>query len=135
MPNGGMWVGGTEQRSGEVKTPCRDSPRYPSCTEICAAIIISIARRSYPVGTPLSWLLILFQEMALSFTVVTDVHVPSRDHVTFAQRGQMSLHEASHAYVTRASSQSVNSTSLSWRGVLDRSKGSLMVICRSSASV
>ncbi len=44
-------------------------------------------------------------------------------------------HEQSQIYVTRASSQSVNSTSLSWRGVLERSKGSLIVICRSSASV
>src|SRR5260370_18359878 len=44
-------------------------------------------------------------------------------------------HEQSQIYVTRASSQSVNSTSLSCRVVLERSKGSLMVICRSSASV
>src|SRR5260370_40187449 len=44
-------------------------------------------------------------------------------------------HEQSQIYVTRASSQSLNSTSLTRQGLLERLTRSLMVICGSTASI
>src|SRR5260370_24687591 len=39
-----------------------------------------------------------------SFTVLTGVHVPSRDHVTFAQKGQMSCMNRSEEHTSELQS-------------------------------